>query len=435
MKNNNNNSFNLNKSKNHTTINLNKSKSFSNINNKKSNNFINKENLFNNNYFLSSKSQSLYNTLKSNNNIISKNNTFFNSNNFNTFDNSNINNKNTLTTFKYSFNNPTKIDLNKRTQTNSFYNSNSIDENNLIKNSYINETLKNTLFKSINIPKNKLTLSQSVINDQTKVINQLDFVPEDIKLETNPLKVIKDDRYSSYNIEYPPQYYFEVIKQNEPLKNKEWFICPHHIESFSNSNKAINDDILNTKYISYYGKPEINQQINNKKREEILDDLINETNNHVINLKNEMYNKSKLNLKNKKKYNELQNLKFEAQKNFIPGKVFEKEEKLKEFEEMIKDPNNIEDLNEMLAKKSGVQQHNFIIDMFDKVLNQLREEEKIILNKKRMEEFNRIGPPQQYWYNMKEKFFNKEFLKNELIINSGIEYPNKINDLIDKDLY
>ena len=432
----NNNSFNLNNSKNNLNSNLNKSKSFTNIKKKEKNNVINKENLINNNnYLLSTKDQTLFNNNTNNN--ISKNNTlsnFMNTNNFNDINNSDISNKSMLSTFKYSFNNPKKIDLNNKTQTNIFYNSNNLDNTNLINNPFIKSSLNKTLFKP-NIPKNNLTLSQSVINDQSKVINQLDFSPEDIKLDTNPLKIIKDERFSSYNIEYPPQYYYEIIKQNEPLKNKDWFIRPHHIESISNSKKAINDDVLNTKYISYYGKPEINENINNKNREEILADLINETKNNIDNLKNEMYNKSKLNTKNKKLYNELQNLKSEAKKNFIPGKVFEKEEKIKELEEMIKDPNTLEDLNEMLAKKSGIQEHNFTIDKLEKILDELRNKEKEIINKKRMEELKRMGPPQKKWYNLKGKIFNQEFLKNELMINSGLEYSDKIKDLNDKDLY
>ena len=434
-KNNNNNSFNLNNSKNNLNSNLNKSKSFSNIKKKEKNNVINKENLNNNNYLSSTKSQTLF--YNNTNNNISKNNTlsnFMNTNNFNDINNTDVSNKSMLSTFKYSFNNPKKIDLNNKTQTNSYFNSNNLDNNNLINNSFIKSSLKNTLFKS-NIPQNNLTLSQSVINDQSKVINQLDFSPEDIKFDTNPLKIIKDDRFSSYNIEYPPQYYYEIIKENEPLKNKDWFIRPHHIESISNSKKAINDDILNTKYISYYGKPETNENINNKNREEILTDLINETKNNIDSLKNEMFNKSKLNSKNKKLYNDLQNLKFEAKKNFIPGKIFKKEEKIKELEEMIKDPNTLEDLNEMLAKKSGVQQHNFTIDKLEKILDELRNKEKEIINKKRMEELKRMGPPQKKWYNLKGKIFNQEFLKNELMINSGLEYNDKINDLKDKDLY
>ena len=293
--NNNNNSFNLNNSKNNTISNLNKSKSFTNIKNKKINNSINKENL-NNNNILSTNSQTNFN-----NNNISKNNTlsnFMNTNNYD-YNNTDTSNKSMLSTFKYSFNNPKKIDLNNKTQTNIFFNTNNLDNNNnLISNSFLKASLKNTLIKP-NIPQNNLTISQSVINDQTKIINQLDFSPEDIKLDSNPLKIIKDERFSAYNIEYPPQYYYEIIKQNEPLKKKDWFIRPHHIESISNSKKAINDDILNTKYISYYGKPEINDDLNNKNREEILTDLINETKNNIDILKNEMFNKSKLNTKNK----------------------------------------------------------------------------------------------------------------------------------------
>ena len=293
--NNNNNSFNLNNSKNNTISNLNKSKSFTNIKNKKINNSINKENI-NNNNILSTNSQTNFN-----NNNISKNNTlsnFMNTNNYD-YNNTDTSNKSMLSTFKYSFNNPKKIDLNNKTQTNIFFNTNNLDNNNnLISNSFLKASLKNTLIKP-NIPQNNLTISQSVINDQTKIINQLDFSPEDIKLDSNPLKIIKDERFSAYNIEYPPQYYYEIIKQNEPLKKKDWFIRPHHIESISNSKKAINDDILNTKYISYYGKPEINDDLNNKNREEILTDLINETKNNIDILKNEMFNKSKLNTKNK----------------------------------------------------------------------------------------------------------------------------------------
>ena len=48
------------------------------------------------------------------------------------------------------------------------------------------------------------------------------------------------------------KYYYELTKKHEPPKNKEWFIHPHHTETFVESNNAIPDDIMNTKYISYY---------------------------------------------------------------------------------------------------------------------------------------------------------------------------------------
>ena len=71
-------------------------------------------------------------------------------------------------------------------------------------------------------------------------------------MKVNTHNYIEDERYSAFNVEFPVNYYYELTKEHEPPKNKEWFIRPHHTETFVESNNAIPDDIMNTKYISYY---------------------------------------------------------------------------------------------------------------------------------------------------------------------------------------
>ena len=114
---------------------------------------------------------------------------------------------------------------------------------------------------SINLsnPKSSDILTQSrVINNIDQTINHVPMKAEEMKVNTQ--NYIEDERYSAFNVEFPIKYYYELSREHEPPKSKEWFLRPHHTETFVESKKAIPDDIMNTKYISYYAPDTTSKQ-------------------------------------------------------------------------------------------------------------------------------------------------------------------------------
>lgn len=70
--------------------------------------------------------------------------------------------------------------------------------------------------------------------------------------------IMYDDITTSYEAILPPEYYMKQIQKQLPktddksVKNNQWFIRPHHLESLTNHYRSIKDDFLNTHYYSHY---------------------------------------------------------------------------------------------------------------------------------------------------------------------------------------
>ena len=322
---------------------------------------------------------------------------------------------NTLTN---NFNTTTQIQY--QNQTNNDNSNNSILNNQILRTlPFPSENYTTNENKTNTINSNYLTQSQ-VINDPSMTINKIPILSNELKLNTNSL--IQDERFSSYNVEFPIKYYYKVTKENEPPNKKDWYIRPHHIESISKNEKGIADDLLNTKYISYYGP---SMEINNKtSKQEILEELISETHNHINELQNEMIDKCNKSKSGKKLYQKLENLKEEVKENYIPGKILD--EKDKEDESII---------DYMLKKKMNLNQSNLTIGVSNLILENLREKEKEILIQKRKQEYERIRPPLKNWFELKGDNFDMELKRNQMILKAGPEYYEKINDLVNEDLY
>ena len=198
------------------------------------------------------------------------------------------------------------------------------------------QTFRGTTSISIINPKKSDILTEShVINDMNQTINHVPMQAEEMKVNTQ--NYIEDERYSAFNAEFPVNYYYELTKEHEPPKHKEWYIRPHHTETFVESNNAIPDDIMNTKYISYYAPASTEKK---KTRQDILEELIMETRSHINELQEDMFKKANLNPEGEKLYNKLEGLKEEAKNSFIPGYRDAKEAKQKNIFDMLKDPNS-----------------------------------------------------------------------------------------------
>jgi len=69
---------------------------------------------------------------------------------------------------------------------------------------------------------------------------------------------VVEPKISKYEVVFPTNYYERVVDQNSPQKDKDWYMRPHHVEDATKNPKSLKDDVLNTKYISFYevGKKE-----------------------------------------------------------------------------------------------------------------------------------------------------------------------------------
>ena len=219
------------------------------------------------------------------------------------------------------------------------------------------------------------------------------------------------------------------------LDNKDWFIRPHHTETFSKSENAIADDILNTKYISYYAPNDNTNTGISKTRQEILEELISETHNHINSLQNEMKNKATDTKNGKNLIQRLENLKEEVKQNYVPGKFMDDIERKKGIVNILKDPNDRTSFSQMFDSNENVHQTNITIDAYGKMLEELRNKERKLLIEKRKQEYERIRPPKKNWYELKGDDFIQEMMRNKMVLNAGPEYFEKINALTSDDLY
>ena len=334
---------------------------------------------------------------------------------------------NSSTKTKTSF----KVNPNNNSLTKSKMITVSLDEPEYFRNKPKNsQTFRGTTSISLINPKSSEVLTQNyVINDMDQTINHVPMQVEEMKVNTK--NYVEDERYSSFNVEFPVKYYYELSKEHEPPKNKEWFIRPHHTETFVESNNAIPDDIMNTKYLSYYAPA---PQKKKKTRQDILEELIMETRAHISELQEDMFKKANLNKEGEKLYGKLEDLREEAKKSFIPGYRDAKEAKQKSIFEMLKDPNSAS-YSEMYDQNEDIKQTNFAISSVGTMLSELRGKEKNIINKKRKEEYERIRPPVDGWYELKSDAFLNEIIRNKMVLNSGPEYFEKIEELQNEELY
>ena len=280
-------------------------------------------------------------------------------------------------------------------------------------------------------PKSSEILTQNhVINNIDQTINHVPMKAEEMKVNTH--NYIEDERYSAFNVEFPVNYYYELTKEHEPPKNKEWFIRPHHTETFVESNYAIPDDIMNTKYISYYAPASTEKK---KTRQDIIEELIMETRSHINELQEDMFKKANMNSEGEKLYNKLEGLKEEAKNSFVPGLREAQEAKQKSIFEMLKDPNSGASYTEMFDQNDDIKQTNFAISSLGTMLSELRDKERNLINMKRKEEYERIRPPIDRWYELKTDNFLNEIIRNKMVLNSGPEYFEKIEELQNEELY
>ena len=102
---------------------------------------------------------------------------------------------------------------------------------------------------------------------------------------------------------------------------------------------------------------------------------------------------------------------------------------------MLKDPNSGASYNEMFDQNDDIKQTNFAISSVGTMLSELRDKERDLINIKRKQEYERIRPPIDRWYELKGDNFLNEIIRNKMVLNSGPEYFQKIDELQNDELY
>ncbi len=410
-----------------------------NVNNASQKNFYNQQNktpnMNKNGYSLSSNNQNS-NHINSNqykstqafsNNFVSNNmnNNFNNTNsNFNNtnkdFNNTNNNLFNTNSNFNFSNSNFNKTNTN-------YNNSNSMG----FQNSKFSQPNQTLIPESENLEEiNNNTYIKNEEENKNQIISEYEN-----KFIINQHGAVFDDRYTSYDIKMPLEYYHDYAKKNEPPKERDWCIRPHHTESIIKNKEVIPDDIMNTKYISYYAEAEKPEPP--VTRLKILNEVIGGLQENIDILKKKMHQKAITDKDFRGVYKKLISLKEEAKSEFVPGKVFERLEVKSAKSVDILNNNNADKKNysEFFNQNEEIGKTNNIIKTYESLLNELRTVEKEKILRKRKEEYEKIRPPCEKWYEMKSKNFQGEFRRNTVVLNSGPEYFKKLKLLQSKNLY
>lgn len=250
----------------------------------------------------------------------------------------------------------------------------------------------------------------------------------------NITNFIKDGLYSSYDVELPLSHYYKIVKREEP-KNDDWFIRSHHIETITNNNKSKGDDILNSKYISYYKSLDKNNEMN---KIGIIDEILTNIDLQLSKLKGTFDNKLNYDNNIKSQIEDLEIYKENLKRDYKEGDYFKAiNNKNSTFSSLIDfDELKNKNFSEMFnTKNENVQQVNTLINSYEEILLNLRCREKEILLQKRKEEYERIRPPLKNWWELKTKKFTEEENRNKLLMNANQRYYDKIKKLQEDDLY
>lgn len=96
-----------------------------------------------------------------------------------------------------------------------------------------------------------------------------------------------EDITTSYPAYMPTEHYQKYIMDKMPKKDDgegKWFIRPHHLETLTQHPKSIQDDVLNTRYVSHY-----NQQYGKKEEVNESQRAIEKIEAHLELLKSKQY--------------------------------------------------------------------------------------------------------------------------------------------------
>lgn len=86
-------------------------------------------------------------------------------------------------------------------------------------------------------------------------------------------------------------------------------------------------------------------------------------------------------------------------------------------------------------KNDDVTRTNAIISSYTVLLELMKKKEQLAILQKRKEEYERIRPPVEKWWELKGKEFTEEFIRNGYVMTANPSYFKKLERLHDKELY
>ena len=188
---------------------------------------------------------------------------------------------------------------------------------------------------------------------------------------------------------------------------------------------------MNTKYISYYGASESTNK--EKSKEDQITEIIENLESKVDSLKYELFQKSNKDEEFKKVYKKINKSKNAAEKDYKPGKYSDVDHS-QNYDEKS-NQNNLDPFFKNFEKNVKIDGKNLVINSYEYLLENLRNQEKELLISKRKEEFEKIRPPVDKWWEMRSREFMQEMNRNKYVLNAPDKYFRKLEELKNNDLF
>lgn len=217
-----------------------------------------------------------------------------------------------------------------------------------------------------------------------------------------------DGQGAVYPTIFPTEYYKNLIDKERVKNDKEkWYLRPHHIETLTEHPNSLRDNLLDSNYYSFYTEMEkdmngrfLTEEEVRKKREPSDKDIV------IASLENQLHElRSKMSMMQP------------GTSSRMPGTI-PAHEMQKYY--MIGDR---EDKGESVTIA------------FEAIMDNLRGQEKDILNKKRDHESLQYGMPDKDWYTNKTHRFTAEMKKYDRMSKADPQREEKIRRLMNRELY
>ena len=196
--------------------------------------------------------------------------------------------------------------------------------------------------------------------------------------------------------------YLKEIMDTLPKKeNGKWYMRPHHLETVTKHPKSIKGDLFNVNYFSH-------NNLDHGKEEQPVDaeECVGKIEEHLLKLRGAMQDEMR-------------------KRGQDPDKAFDKL-----YGEVGRDA--AESFKNFISDRTRVDQKQLIVKAYEDILNHKRKGERDLLNKKRLEEFEKNRPTQDGWHGKKDKGFHKEMYRNRVADGKNGAYLDKLQD---KHLY
>ena len=97
---------------------------------------------------------------------------------------------------------------------------------------------------------------------------------------------------TKYEAVLPSDHYIKAINRQTPMKGEQWFVRPHHLETLTRHPYSKWDDILNTKYYSFYEAKKAKKPLTGTKEDmrQMANDLIESLENQLAKLREQKTN-------------------------------------------------------------------------------------------------------------------------------------------------